>query len=120
MANAPSLAKDLGVEPIDACIAAPRVDGQTRLHTRLPEELLRGPTPFDRHLRQQQAAAVSFFDDQTVLPNGEGIGLMRIDRLERAENRDLQRDLRQFVARHRRKSGILRRRLRRAAGHFVG
>ncbi len=71
--------------------ALPRVSRKPGLLAGVREKRLRVPVPFGRHLRQQQAALPSLFDDQTVAADDDV--LRPGDRLERAEQRDLDVDV---------------------------
>src|SRR5579862_8830418 len=82
----------------------PRVTGQTRFLARLLDKRLRVPFPLSGDLRQQQPAFPSLFDDEPVKANGDVVE--RRDRLERAEQRQLDVDRRDFLRSDRRKPRI--------------
>src|SRR5205807_7124193 len=85
----PSAAEDDGREAVDGRAPLPAVGRQARLHAGLRQELIAVPAPLDRHLRQQQAAAVALFDDEAVEADDKGGEIARIDLFHGTENRDL-------------------------------
>src|SRR5712691_3318305 len=88
-------AKYLGFESPDRRALCPRVGGQAGLPARLREERRRIPLPLSRDLRQEQSSPAAACDEQPV-PSDLDIG-GTADRLERAQQRQLDIDVRQFV-----------------------
>ena len=92
--------------------------GRPALRARLPQKLILRPAPLGGDLRQQQAAAMTVLDDETMSSDDNGLAGGRIDFLERPEDRNLERQLRNLISRYRRKSRVFGRRLPRATRHF--
>ena len=72
--------------------------------TRLRKKRLAIPVPLGRHLRQQQPAVPTHFDDEAVAPDGDVVGTG--DRLERTEERELEIERRQFCGGDGRKARV--------------
>src|SRR5947209_7529128 len=90
----PDLAEHLRLKPPHLRALFPGVARQAGLVTRLRKKRLAIPVPLGRHLRQQQPAVPTHFDDEAVTPDGDVVGTG--DRLERTEERELEIERRQF------------------------
>ena len=97
---ASSLSEDFRFEAPDRCAGFPRIDRQAGLAARLRQKRRRVPFPLGGDLRQQQATA-SFARDEQAMAADFDVAWPG-DGLERAEQRQLDVDVRKFApaARH--------------------
>ena len=98
----------------------PGVAWKSGLEARLAEKLFRGPSPLDRHLRQEQPAPESLLRDEAVAADRNGRLIPRINFFERAKDRDFDRQFRQFIGGDGGKPRVLAGRIGRAPSDLGG
>src|SRR4029078_9762900 len=92
------LAEDLRLEDEDEGAPLPGVCRESGLQTGVLEKRVAIPSVFFRHLRQQQTAAVSQLDDQSVSADFDLLN--RFDLALGREDRDLHLDADELVRHH--------------------
>ena len=115
-----TLPKHIRLEAKHACAALPRITRQARLEAGLRQELIRRPAPLRGDLRKEQASTTSLLDDEAVTPDDYGVGGAGVDRFERPEDRDVDRETLELRRRYGREPRVGTCRIRGAPRHVTG